>query len=306
METEEKLSSGEEKEIKEVKVIKIGSAIMLNEKLKKVLLEEIAEAVSRKIHIVIVASGAVGFGKILKPELIVSGDNAEEIKTAKNRSWASLGQKKLIKQFDEALGEENVAEMLMTHEDLGNGKKRINNTQTLKNNLQNGIITIINENDTTSTEELNVGDNDQLASHVATIIKQEVCDKVDLVLLTGVEGVLNRKSKTLKGLNISKLNKNILDIFKKIYAKESSESGRGGILPKIIAAIRSTHNGVNTYVGHPKDISEILKNTTGEKNWTRFFGSLNNEQVEIIENYIKENNLDIPEWDYTKKIFHRG
>ncbi len=286
-------------EIKNIKVIKIGSAIMLNEKAQEKLLKEINK-IAKKCHVVIVASGAVGLGKLLKPNLLVKGKIEDEIKVQKNQTWASLGQKKLISKFDQTLGEENISQMLLTHENLGGNKRKQEIVGTLENNIQNGIITVINENDTVSTLELNLGDNDQLASHVATLLRQEVCGNVDLVLLTGVKGVLNRESKTLKALNISKLNKNILSIFKEIYAKESSASGRGGILPKIIAAIRATHNGVNTYVGHPEDISEILNNTASEKTWTRFFGNLTDEQIKIIEDYIQENNLDIPEWDYVK------
>jgi|GEM_PF-5841227 len=87
--------------------------------------------------------------------------------------------------------------------------------------LQNDIIPVVNENDTTSTEELNFGDNDQLSSHVAEFINAD-----QLFMLTGSDGVKDAKNQNIVSLDMKMLSKRSLESFEAKCVQEKSTQGR--------------------------------------------------------------------------------
>jgi glutamate 5-kinase len=100
---------------------------------------------------------------------------------------AAIGQSRLMALYDEAFAPHKVtvAQVLLTHDDLRNRVRHLNARNTLAALLANGIVPIINENDTVSVDEIRFGDNDLLAALTATLIDAEL-----LVILSHVPGLL--------------------------------------------------------------------------------------------------------------------
>ncbi len=269
-------------------VIKIGSALTLNEiKLNKIL--DVIEKIKDKCDIIIVASGAVGFGRKKFPSL------------KDNQALASVGQTTLIYQFEKRF---KAAQILVTHDDLSSNKKQKNIKNTINRLLDENIIPIINENDTVSTSELHFGDNDQLSSHIALF-----CEADEFYSLTESNGILDSKGINMKEMNISKLSKKLIERFEKYCVKDKSNTGTGGIIAKIIATIRATQAGINSFIvnGNKPEIllNLIKKNYNNIGNWTHIIGKMTNSQIREFENYIKEknkkdDNFHVPAWPYTK------
>ena len=172
-------------------IIKIGTAAIFDSKKKKIkervlknLAKDVARLISQKNEIIIVTSGAVGCGKQL-----ISGNGETGLKQAQ----ASVGQIKLMEKYVKAFSKYklNIAQFLLDYEDL-NHKNKIENLKETYKNLKGKAIPIVNENDVTSTEELNVGDNDTLASRLLLNMNFDI-----LIILTEI-GALKKEGKQLR------------------------------------------------------------------------------------------------------------
>ena len=80
--------------------------------------------------------------------------------------------------------------MLLTAADIAARTNYLNARQTLRRLLEWGVVPVVNENDTTATDEITFGDNDFLAAQVAILLEARL-----LVLLTDVDGALQRRSR---------------------------------------------------------------------------------------------------------------
>ena len=119
---------------------------------------------------------------------------------------------------------------MLFRSDTQNKKSSANAIATLDNLLRLGCIPIINENDTTATEEIKFGDNDILAARISKLINADC-----LVLLSNVDGLYtsppSKKEQSILVKNVSSINKKIMDM-----AGEASKHGKGGMISKIKAA----------------------------------------------------------------------
>src|SRR5207302_8447250 len=99
---------------------------------------------------------------------------------------SAVGQGKLYQVYDELLRARGVetAQVLLTFFDMSARSHYVNARQTLRKLLEWQVVPVINENDTTTTDEISFGDNDFLAAQVAILIGAEL-----LVLLTDAEGL---------------------------------------------------------------------------------------------------------------------
>lgn len=273
-------------------VIKIGSALMLDEKKREAILDVI-EKIREKCQVVIVASGAVGFGREVAKEKGITTENEQAL--------AALGQTTLMSHFETRFA---TAQVLLNHEDMSNGKKRTNAANAVNDMLNDGIVPVINENDTTSIEELKFGDNDQLSSHVAHFVEAD-----QLFLLTQSEGVKDSKDQNTPTLDVSMLSEQTLKSFEQRCVKDKTQSGRGGILSKLIAAIRANQVGIESFIVDGRT-PEVLKSLiegdlTQVGTWTKIINQLSAEQITILEAYIDDknkhqNNFYVPAWNYNK------
>ena len=250
------------KELKTSKivVIKIGSNILVDkdQDLKKdwlqSLVKDIQKLTDKKIKVVVVSSGAIALGKkaLGKKNL----NNLHDKQAA-----ASIGQIQLSQSWQTALSKIGLqsSQILLTAEDLESRRKYLNARNTIFALLDLGVVPIINENDTTSTEEIRFGDNDKLSAVIANAISAEM-----LILLSDVNGLYTTDPKKNKN---SKLLTNITVINKTIegYVNKSKSSfGSGGMLAKIEAAKLCMQS----------DIKMIIANGL-EKNSLKFINSEN-------------------------------
>ncbi len=167
-------------------VIKIGSNILSHELIGldtdiiRSLAENISKIASMGYEVVIVSSGAVAAG--MKKLGLKSKPRDIRLKQAA----AAIGQSTLMWAYEKAFAEyeHKVAQILLTREDFSDRKKYINSKNTIITLLSYGIIPVINENDTVTTDEIKFGDNDNLAALVAILIEAE-----RLVILSDVDGL---------------------------------------------------------------------------------------------------------------------
>lgn len=236
-------------------IAKLGtSAIFDSEKkeIKTYVLEQLAEDVSEFIkqenEIIIVTSGAVGLGKA---KLKTNGD--EDI--ASRQAYAAIGQPILMRAYTEEFSRYNldVAQFLLTHEDLNNPKK-IKNIKDTYNHLIGKAIPIVNENDTTAIEELKFGDND--------ILSYQLLMKLDFDTLINYteRGALIKNGKTISNTNQ----------FRTEYFDEvGTKIGFGGLSSKLSAAEKATSTGKQYIIAKAGD--SILEVLSGKKPSTKFW-----------------------------------
>jgi glutamate 5-kinase len=223
-------------------VIKLGSGIVAHDdgSLRADALAAICEEIAARRRagddVVVVSSGAIARG--LETLGIAGRPSAiEDLQAA-----SAVGQGRLFRVYDELLAARGVtgAQVLLTFFDLSHRTHYLNARQTLRRLLEWGIVPVINENDTTATDEISFGDNDFLAAQVAILVEAD-----RLVLLTGVDGVYTADPRTDPGAAIVR---EITD-FETLDAQaaigsSTSTLGSGGMRSKVVAAEMSTAAGI--------------------------------------------------------------
>ena len=167
-------------------VIKLGSNIVADEAgaLRADLLSAVCNEVAARHEagdsVVLVSSGAIARGI----EVLELGSRPQAM--ADLQAASAVGQGKLYRVYDELLRERGItsAQVLLTFFDVGHRSHYLNARQTLARLLEWGVVPVVNENDTTATEEISFGDNDFLAAQVAIMVGAD-----RLVLLTNQDGL---------------------------------------------------------------------------------------------------------------------
>ncbi len=167
-------------------IVKIGTNVLTGEddRLDRNRIGGIADQIDRIIKtgrkVVLVSSGAVGAG-IGILELHRRPDSLPELQAA-----AAIGQPHLMRTWDDALSRtgHRTAQVLLTGNDFRSRQRYLNVRNTIRTLFDFGVVPIVNENDTVSIKEIAVGDNDQLASMLATLVPNPL-----LVILSGVAGL---------------------------------------------------------------------------------------------------------------------
>src|SRR6201997_2747310 len=167
-------------------VVKLGSSIVARDRgevrieVLSRICDEVAELHRAGREPVIVTSGAIARGMGVM-ELPLRPRAIDELQAA-----SAVGQGKLYQVYDELLRERGLpsAQVLLTFFDMSARTHYLNARQTLRKLLEWRVVPIINENDTTTTDEISFGNNDFLAAQVAILIGAEL-----LVLLTDAEGL---------------------------------------------------------------------------------------------------------------------
>ena len=184
-----------ERKIKRI-VVKIGSGVIEAHKTKpegsdlSALVEEMSCLHEKGIGIILVSSGAIilGMGELkLK---------ARPSDLASLQACAAVGQAVLMRTYSRLFEKHKIvcAQILLTWDDFNDLKRRNNAKHTLEKLLENMTIPIINENDTTSTEEIKFGDNDKLSALVAQLIHSDL-----LVILSDVDAIWDENKEKLIG-----------------------------------------------------------------------------------------------------------
>ena len=223
-------------------VIKVGSALVSPDakgcsgKYLLAIARFITQCQQAGKEIILVSSGSVAAGR----SLITHGSPNPSIPT--KQAMASVGQMQMMANWQRFF-DVPCSQLLITHGDLKDRQRYINIKNTLRILLENGVIPIVNENDTVATEELKVGDNDNLAALVALVSEAD-----SLFILSDVDGVFEQDPRINPQ---AKLIPEIAKIDDSVYALAGATNNHiatGGMKTKIQAAEKAVSHGIDTYI----------------------------------------------------------
>jgi len=248
-------------------VIKIGSNILSHELIGldtdifRSLAENISKIAYMGYEVVIVSSGAVAAG--MKKLGLKSKPRDIRFKQAA----AAIGQSTLMWAYEKAFAEykHKVAQILLTREDFSDRKKYINSKNTIITLLSYGIIPVINENDTVTTDEIKFGDNDNLAALVAILIEAE-----RLVILSDVDGLYQENPRVCPSAKLIPYVEKITSDIENIAGGAGSAVGTGGMYSKILAAQKATSHGIAVNITNGKKPELLISIVEGKQNGTFF------------------------------------
>ncbi len=248
-------------------VIKIGSSVLTNEygELSEGVFDEIAGEVSRikskGIEPIVVSSGAIAAGmKKLK-----IGEKPRDI--SMKQAIAACGQSALMWYYEKAFLPfgEKVAQILLTHDTLSVRKRFLNARKTLFTLLGMGVIPIVNENDTVAVEEIMLGDNDNLAALVTSLVGADL-----LVLLTDIDGLYNKNPRNHRDAELITLIDEIDERIEEIAGETLGRTTTGGMRTKIEASKTAAAFGVPTIIANGKKPTTLSKIFSGKEVGTLF------------------------------------
>ena len=246
-------------------VVKIGSTLIANSDsltprfgFLQRLLEDIARLRERGTNVILCSSGAVALG------LKKVGETPETAGVSDKQAAAACGMPVLLnvyKQVGHEYGFE-IAQILLTLGDFEDHRRFLNTRNTVNRLLEAGIMPIVNENDTITTEEIRVGDNDRLAAKVA-----QMTDAKDFIILTEVDGLYDRHPDE-EG---AKLIEEVTEVSPYMEATRGVSSlGTGGMTTKLMAANMAQEAGCTTYIAHGEADRPLSSVLDGERRCTRF------------------------------------
>ncbi|WP_312815685.1 glutamate 5-kinase [Brevundimonas sp.] len=214
-------------------VLKIGSSLLFDARRKEAnrawlaaLAEDIADLRHEGREIIIVSSGAVALGR--------ARIQTDPRKLADKQAAAAVGQSLLMKAWEEAMAPHDLmaGQILLTRDDTERRRRWLNARATAQALLAHGIIPVVNENDTVTTEEIRYGDNDRLAARTAQLVQADL-----LVLLSDVDGLYTadpRRDPDAKHLSVvERLTPEILAMG--TGANSDAGVGTGGMATKLAA-----------------------------------------------------------------------
>ncbi len=248
-------------------VIKLGSSIVADDsgELREEVLRRICDVVA-SLHgegkeVVIVSSGAIARGVRIMG-LPSRPGAVEELQAA-----SAVGQGKLYRVYDELLRERELlsAQLLLTFMDMSARTHYLNARQTLRKLLDWRVVPVINENDTTATDEISFGDNDFLAAQVAILVSADL-----LVLLTDIDGLHTADPRLDPA---ARLVPEITD-FEKFEGIEVGHStsplGSGGMRSKVVAADMATAAGIRAVICNGVRAGALEAVLAGHREGTNF------------------------------------
>jgi glutamate 5-kinase len=187
-------------------------------------------------QVILVSSGSAAAGRTS----IQSGDNRPTI--AQKQAMAAVGQMRMMANWQRFF-DFPCAQVLLTHGDLRDRRRYVNVKNTIRELLANDILPIVNENDTVATQELKVGDNDNLGALVALVSEAD-----GLLICSDIDGLFDKDPKKHQDAKLLPI---VEQIDASIYALAGGTSNKlatGGMLTKIQAAEKATTQGIQTLI----------------------------------------------------------
>jgi glutamate 5-kinase len=241
-------------------VVKVGTSLVTNEgrgidhAAVARWADEIASLKRDGREVVLVSSGAIAegmkrLGWATRPKAI------HDLQAA-----AAVGQMGLVQAYEVAFSAFGLhtAQILLTHDDLADRRRYLNARSTLTTLLGLSVIPIINENDTVTTDEIRVGDNDTLGALVTNLIEADV-----LILLTDQHGLYTadpRRDPRATFVRTASAGDPALEAM----AGGAGTLGRGGMLTKVLAAKRAARSGASTVIASGREERVLTRLAAGE------------------------------------------
>ena len=249
-------------------VVKVGTSTLahsgghLNIRRVEKLCKVLSDIKNAGHQVILVSSGAIGMGV---GKLNLPG-RPTDIPT--KQAAAAVGQCELMYTYDKLFSEynHNVAQILLTADDVKNDERNLHFINTLNRLLELGALPVINENDTVSTDEFGIGDNDNLSAIVAVSAKADL-----LVLLSDIDGLYTADPHKNKDARLIPQVYDIDDSVMNLAAGKGSELGTGGMVTKLTAAKLCTEAGCDMIIANGDDPDVLYSIMDGESVGTRFF-----------------------------------
>ncbi|MBQ5883624.1 MAG: glutamate 5-kinase [Clostridia bacterium] len=212
-------------------------------------------------EIILVSSGAIGMG-VGKLSL---KEKPQDMPT--KQAAAAVGQCELMYTYDKLFSEYNhtVAQILLTGLDLEDSERYHNIQNTMNRLLELDVLPVINENDTVSTQEIAVGDNDTLGAIVAVSMKADL-----LVLLSDIDGLYTKDPHKDETAELISLVTEITPEIEALGGGKGSSLGTGGMVTKLNAAKLCMEKGTDMIIANGSNPSFLYDIVDGEKIGTRF------------------------------------
>ena len=237
--------------------VKIGSNVLtrkdgtLDVTRMSALVDQVAELHKQGIQIILVSSGAVASGRSeLKGKV-----NTDRLETVDQRQlFSAVGQAKLINKYYELFRDHGIScgQVLTTKESFGTRRHYLNQKNCMEVMLGQGIVPIVNENDTISITELMFTDNDELSGLIATMM-----DANTLIILSNIDGIYTGDPKDPASELIPVIESD-LNISQYIQTSKSS-FGRGGMITKQRIARKVAAEGIEVIISNGKRDGVLLQ-----------------------------------------------
>jgi len=227
-------------------VVKVGSSTVADDHLhlRRRLLSGLAAEIGGLTHagrrVVLVSSGAIACGQ----HLLGVSERPRQVPALQAAS--AVGQGRLFAHYARLFADHELtaAQVLLTSEDFAQRESYVNARNTLRRLLAWGVVPIINENDTTATDEIRFGDNDVLAAQVAIMLRADL-----LVLLTDQDGLYTsdpRRDRSARLVERIDDPRALIDL----DVGETSRRGSGGMRGKVAAALMAAAADVRTVIAN--------------------------------------------------------
>lgn len=247
-------------------VVKIGSNVLtaadgLNLPVIQSISRQISELMLTGREVILVSSGAMASG-IKKIGLAGRPDELP-----KRQAVAAVGQPGLMLEYEKAFAGFNrdVAQILLTSDDLASRKRHLNARNTLNTLLDWKILPIINENDTVAVEEIQFGDNDNLAAMIALLM-----DAGLLINLTDIDGLYDKDPRSHGDAKLIERVTRIDRSTEKYASEIPGALGTGGMISKIKAARKLNSAGIPMVIAKGDSPDILLDLAAGDPLGTYF------------------------------------
>ena len=247
-------------------VVKLGSNVItevnsLNVKVIESISRQISQLMDRGMEVILVSSGAMAAG-LRKMHMDKRPDEIP-----KRQAIAAIGQGGLMNAYEKTFAENNkqIAQILLTGEDLNNRKRYLNARNTINTLMEWKVVPIINENDTIMVEEIKLGDNDNLSAMITLLMDADF-----LFILTDIDGLYDKDPrKNHDAVLIERTT--AFDEQIETYASDIPGTlGTGGMLSKIQAAKKVTSAGIPMIIARG-DIPDVLLKLFDEQKIGTYF-----------------------------------
>jgi len=251
-------------------VVKIGTSTLtgggahLLQPLVVDLARQISTLAAAGEKVSVVSSGAIAVGR----EALGFPDLAKSIPI--KQMFAAVGQPRLMNMYErffEIFGCK-VAQILLTREDVRDRRRYINARNTLNSLLDHKVVPIINENDSVATEEIRIGDNDNLSALVANLIEADL-----LILLTDQEGLFTADPDRSENAELIQRidGQDIPEEIWKAAGGTQKRLGTGGMLTKLEAAVTARRSGTHVVIAKGNIPNVLLRIAGGEELGTQIY-----------------------------------
>jgi glutamate 5-kinase len=248
-------------------VIKLGSSVVADSEgeLREQELARVCDTAAR-LHAdgdeaILVTSGAIARG------MRTMGLTQRPSTVGEMQAASAVGQGKLYRVYDELLRARGVtsAQVLLTFFDMSARTHYLNARQTLEKLLAWRVMPVINENDTTATDEISFGDNDFLAAQVAILI-----GATELVLLTDIDGLFTADPRVRSDARLIERVEDFAALEDIEVGHTTSPLGSGGMRSKVVAADMATAAGIATTICNGLSAQALETVLAGGRAGTRF------------------------------------